>query len=280
MKTFFGARLFDGDRFLDDHALVVEHGAIRAIVDVAERPRAGEQIDCGGGILAPGLVDWQVNGGGGVLFNGDPTVEAIAAIVRATPGLTAARLYTPERAHDPYLDDGAPPPLVLQLYLETIGALEAAVGAGGHLQALAARLPRATHQAMLARDFWVPDPTLRTPAGALPCTYLVHYPGPAEDLNAWLRHYIANHPPIMARFPGIREIEICTRLDWCDALPWPRVDAMQRNKVVFDDAAALHAALNSPVRHEMRADFREFPPFGGGNTHFPMLTKEVRKEGF
>ncbi len=126
---------------------------------------------------------------------------------------------------------------------------------------------------MLARDFWVPDRAFRTPAGALPCTYLVHYPGPAEDLNAWLSHYIAHHPPIMARFPGIREIEICTRLDWCDALPWPRVEAMQRNKVVFDDATALTAALNSPVRHEMRADFARFPAYRGGNLHYPMATR-------
>ncbi|RBP13859.1 N-acetylglucosamine 6-phosphate deacetylase [Roseiarcus fermentans] len=83
MKVLFGARLFDGDRFLDDRALVVADGAIRAVVDVDERPRGGEQIDCGGGILAPGLIDWQVNGGGGVLFNAEPTVEGIAAIARA-----------------------------------------------------------------------------------------------------------------------------------------------------------------------------------------------------
>jgi uncharacterized protein (TIGR02118 family) len=202
-------------------------------------------------------------------------LEAITRIVRATPGLTTARLYTPERARDPYLDDGAPPPLVLQLYLTDIAALEATLGPAGHLQALAALLPRATHQAMLARDYAVPDPACRTPAGALPCTYLVHYPGPAEDLNAWLRHYITHHPPIMARFPGIREIEICTRLDWCDAIAWPRVDAMQRNKVVFDDAASLTAALNSPVRHEMRADFARFPPYRGGNLHYPMATRRI-----
>ena len=47
---------------------------------------------------------------------------------------------------------------------------------------------------------------------------------------------------------------------------------MQRNKVVFDDAAALTAALNSPVRHEMRADFKNFPPFEGRNSHYPMAT--------
>ncbi len=83
MTVFFGARLFDGERFLDDHALVVEDGVIRALVDVEQRPRGGDQVDLGGGILAPGLIDWQINGGGGVLFNAEPTVEGIAAIARA-----------------------------------------------------------------------------------------------------------------------------------------------------------------------------------------------------
>ena len=80
MKVFYGARLFDGERFLDDRALVVEGGEIRAVVDVAERPHGAHSIDLGGGVLAPGFIDWQINGGGGVLFNAEPTVEAIARI--------------------------------------------------------------------------------------------------------------------------------------------------------------------------------------------------------
>ena len=58
MRVFYGARLFDGERFLDDHALVVEGAAIRALVDVEDRPRGGEEIDLGGGVLAPGFIDW------------------------------------------------------------------------------------------------------------------------------------------------------------------------------------------------------------------------------
>jgi N-acetylglucosamine-6-phosphate deacetylase len=80
MKLIHGARLFDGERFLDDHALVVEGPSIGAVIQWADRPLAAETIDLGGGILAPGFVDWQVNGGGGVLFNEEPTVEAIARI--------------------------------------------------------------------------------------------------------------------------------------------------------------------------------------------------------
>jgi len=45
--------------------------------------------------------------------------------------------------------------------------------------------------------------------------------------------------------------------------------------VVFDSAAALTAALKSPVRHEMRADYRTFPPFTGPVLHYPMATIEV-----
>jgi N-acetylglucosamine-6-phosphate deacetylase len=40
-------------------------------------------IDLNGGWLMPGFVDTQVNGGGGVLFNNDISVGAVAAIARA-----------------------------------------------------------------------------------------------------------------------------------------------------------------------------------------------------
>jgi hypothetical protein len=50
---------------------------------------------------------------------------------------------------------------------------------------------------------------------------------------------------------------------------------MQRNKVVFDNAAALTAALESPVRQEMRAHFHALPTFTGRVTHFPMATRAL-----
>ena len=82
MIVLSGARIFDGERFLDDHAVVVEGARIAAIVPYSERPD-GAVRDLGGGLLAPGYVDVQVNGGGGVLFNEDPTPEGIARIAAA-----------------------------------------------------------------------------------------------------------------------------------------------------------------------------------------------------
>ena len=57
--------------------------------------------------------------------------------------------------------------------------------------------------------------------------------------------------------------------------PGRGVDHMQRNKVVFDDGAALKAAMNSSVMQDMRADFHTLPPFTGGNRHYPMRTVAV-----
>ena len=91
MKVLYGARIFDGERLHDDCALVIEGASIRSLTRFEDRPRGGEQVDLGGGVLSPGLIDWQINGGGGVLFNANPTVEGIAAIAAAhrRAGVTA-----------------------------------------------------------------------------------------------------------------------------------------------------------------------------------------------
>ena len=83
MKVLYGARLFDGERLHDDCALVVEGASILALTRLEDRPRGGEQHDLGGGFLSPGFIDWQINGGGGVLFNATPTADAIGAIAAA-----------------------------------------------------------------------------------------------------------------------------------------------------------------------------------------------------
>lgn len=207
-------------------------------------------------------------------------VARAAEIVKSIPELRRGLVFTPAAAADPFVEYPPPPQLALQLYFEKIAALEAAAGPRGALQPLAALssvdMSGASQQAMLVRAYPVPDPVFRTPAGGLPCSDIIHYPGKAEDLNAWLAFYFASHVPMMKKLPGLRELELYTRIDWVSALPWPKVEHMQRNKVVFDDPAAMRAAFQSPVRAEMRADFLSFPPFTEGNRHNPMATRAVR----
>jgi hypothetical protein len=211
-------------------------------------------------------------------------LAAVTALVGSIPNLTEGLLFTPleQQVDHPFAADGSGPVLGLQLRFPDLFACEAALDRGGILARIATGAGltslaglEVTHQAMVTRAFPV-DVAEHPQGGGHPCSYLVHYPGPAEDLNAWHLHYLEHHPSIMRTFPNVRQIEIYTRVDWVDRLPSRRVEYMQRNKLVFDSPQALSQALTSDVIKRMRADFVQFPPFTGGNKHFPMLTRIVR----
>lgn len=105
-QIFVGADLFDGERIIKDHALVIEDGFIKALVPFSERPHDSEIIDLAGGILSPGFIDIQVNGGGGTLLNENPTPEGIGAIADAHRRFgTTALLPTVITDHQKIIDD-------------------------------------------------------------------------------------------------------------------------------------------------------------------------------
>ncbi len=83
MRALTGARLFTGDVFCDDAAVLIDGSRIAAVVMASDVPADADRLDLGGGVLAPGFIDVQVNGGGGVLFNADPTVDGIRRIAEA-----------------------------------------------------------------------------------------------------------------------------------------------------------------------------------------------------
>jgi N-acetylglucosamine-6-phosphate deacetylase len=70
-------------RWHDNAALLIEFGFVSGIVASAAIPAHAERVDLDGGMLVPGFVDLQVNGGGGVLFNNAPSLDSIRTICRA-----------------------------------------------------------------------------------------------------------------------------------------------------------------------------------------------------
>ncbi|BFM09743.1 N-acetylglucosamine-6-phosphate deacetylase [Halioxenophilus aromaticivorans] len=79
MLSYWAETLFNGEEFLSSVEIIVDNGFITSIT---EQP-AGEGHTPLPGIVVPGLVDLQVNGGGGKLFCQEPTIATLSAMVDA-----------------------------------------------------------------------------------------------------------------------------------------------------------------------------------------------------
>jgi N-acetylglucosamine-6-phosphate deacetylase len=82
-KALIGARILAQGVWFDDHAVVISDGQIANVLPLADIESGLERVTLKGGILLPGFIDTQVNGGGGVLLNDVPTVAGIRAIAAA-----------------------------------------------------------------------------------------------------------------------------------------------------------------------------------------------------
>ena len=79
--ALINGRVLRADSFVRGQCVLIEQGRIVDVLPATDaRCRAAEPYDLGGGLLLPGFIDLQVNGGGGVLFNDAPSVESIRAI--------------------------------------------------------------------------------------------------------------------------------------------------------------------------------------------------------
>ncbi|EAR07758.1 amidohydrolase family protein [Reinekea blandensis] len=93
MKTALtGARIFDGTRFIDHSALIVEGSTIHSIVAENQLPEGCQKKGLDGGLLTPGFIDLQINGGGGILFNNDPSESALKTMTDALVPYGVTRL--------------------------------------------------------------------------------------------------------------------------------------------------------------------------------------------
>lgn len=82
-RAYFGSRVFDGQRLIEGKAVLVVDGVFQGIVGADDVPEGVVRSTLDGGVLLPGFVDLQVNGGGGVMFNDDPTPQCLAQIAEA-----------------------------------------------------------------------------------------------------------------------------------------------------------------------------------------------------
>ena len=75
--------LFDGDHILEEQCILIEDGRVLDFVAAKDLPAGIPTTVLTEGILAPGFVDLQVNGGGGVLLNTAPCRESVNVMTQS-----------------------------------------------------------------------------------------------------------------------------------------------------------------------------------------------------
>ena len=116
--AFINGRILIDCEIVDNQCVIIEGGKISSIVSQENLPKNIDIYDLAGQLLAPGFIDIQVNGGGGVLFNDAPTVETIKEI---------------GRAHRTFGTTGFLPTLIsddLEIMVQAINAVEDAISQG------------------------------------------------------------------------------------------------------------------------------------------------------
>ncbi|WP_339898861.1 N-acetylglucosamine-6-phosphate deacetylase [uncultured Gilvimarinus sp.] len=94
-QALVGAKIFTGDKFIDNQALIIDGETLILTAENDNVVQLCEIINLDGGILAPGFIDLQVNGGGGAFFTNDTSVSALQTMLNGhRPSGTTSMLPT------------------------------------------------------------------------------------------------------------------------------------------------------------------------------------------
>lgn len=233
-------RVLTSDGWHESAAIGVSAGRVAWIGNAADAPHAKQRIELGDATLAPGFIDLQVNGGGGVLFNDDRSPPALARIAAAhrrfgttgflatlisdTPGATSEAVQAARDA----LATGTPGLLGLHLEGPFLAAERRGVHRAEHfrepsdddIEALSAHglqhmlitvAPEHIRPAQIQR---LCDAGIRLAAGHSAASFEQALAAFEAGLSG-VTHLFNAMPPLAGRAPGLLGAALLDRAVWC-----------------------------------------------------------------
>ncbi len=289
--ALIGARIALEQEVVTGCAIVIEDDRIAAICPVEALPPVQARIDLGGGVILPGFIDTQVNGGGGTLFNDSPSVAGIRAIAQAhrrfgTTGLLPTLISddlsvvaTAMDAIDEAIEQGVPGVLGIHIEGPFLNIAKRGIHDGTKLQrmgdaafTLLTRPGRGVRLVTLAPEMTPPgmiralvDAGVIVAAGHSMADYDQTRAALAEGLSGFT-HLFNAMTPLASREPGM----VGAALDGGNSHFGLIVDGHHVHP------ATLRIALASvdPARAVLVTD--AMPPVGTALDHFALMGTEVR----
>ncbi len=234
MLKLAATRVFTGAEMLVGATVQIEGGVITHV-----SPGIQPGATLLEGLLAPGLVDIQVNGGGGIMFNDAPTVDSLRTITQAHArlGVTAlmATLISDERgkiaaaidAVNQGIREGMPGLLGLHLEGPWLSEPRRGVHPQRYLRAMDAEDLALVAQrrpfpvlVTLSSEHASPDDVRRLAAGGVTVS-IGHTAAPHADIEALIAagvtgftHLFNGMPPLEGRNPGVVGVALAERQTW------------------------------------------------------------------
>ncbi len=206
-------------------------------------------------------------------------LNAALEFLKTKTAVNAVEIYTPEPGDVPRMDESAVPALIVQIDMDDADAAKTLVQSDPfqHLFMDKGAYPAPIEKIKLeiTEAVHFPLPGMATPPPrTAPLSFMVRYYGPVKNAADFADFYTGHHPPILSKFPGIRNVLCYLPLNWRGSGEVLDDRLIIGNEVVFDDLDALKRALESDVLAEAQADSKHFKAFGE-STHHAMHRERV-----
>ena len=281
------ARLFDGDTWHSNVALSVEQGRVTGI-----RPCESNSVIQAS--LVPGFIDIQVNGGGGVLLNTEPTTASLRTMLQAharfgttamLPTVITDSLATMQRAADAVAAAmAAGEPGIIGIHFEGphLSVPKRGVHPASQIRPLSAqelaiyqRQDLGIRMVTVAPET-IPPEQIRQLADADVIVFLGHSNADAATVQAALAagatgftHLYNAMSPLTSREPGMVGVALADRDSWCGII----LDGHH-----MDPIAARVALAAKPSRKVLLVT-DAMSPVGTPDTEFAFFDGKVTRQG-